>query len=378
MNFAGLVEYLDVARKIRKITDAKIHLLQNTQAVTSFQFTSTIKQDFRKAGVDNFLLGNPLDAFNSIIGKTSKEASSGKPISYRTSWTHLQIECYNGLPYSHGPKTSSFVPILTSLGCPFGCDFCVVPSLSNRKWLFKSPEKILDEMESYQIQNGITHFQIEDLNPTVSWPRWESLCGLLASRNFTYSLVSGTKAETIPIEKVSLLAQSGCKYLSISPESGSPDLMKKIGKQFDHVHALQLVKALRRSNIRSQACFLVGHPKERMKDKSKTIIYLFKLAWAGIDEVAFFTVAPHPGSNLVDTGLLLQNNDDVVTFSGSGRSNPWNLRVWRLFCISAYAISKLLHPMEFAKAIIRTIQMTPETKTENIIARINYLKNIEV
>ena len=55
--------------------------------------------------------------------------------------------------------------------------------------------------------------------------------------------MAGTKVESIKNdETVELLSKSGCKYISISPESGSSEVMKEIQKPFNYKHAPGLLR----------------------------------------------------------------------------------------------------------------------------------------
>jgi len=140
---------------------------------------------------------------------------------------------------------------------------------------------------------------------------------------------------------------------------------------------LKLVREFRSSRIRTQACFLLAHPKEKFWDKIQTLMYMAKLTIAGIDEMALFTVAPHPGSALVRQGLLSQENSEVVTFSGVGRDLKLRTTIYRQFIIVYYLFLKFLRPISFFKAILRTLQMKPETKTENILSRMMHIQKMD-
>ena len=374
MNFAGYDETLRTIQCIRKKFSGQILVLQNTQAVTGYGFTPSIIHQFKESGANGLLIGNPQTALATFLG-TKQEDIPSKEAHFGTSWTRKQVDSYNHLPFSHGPKDRAFVPILTSWGCPFGCDFCVVPTNNSRKWLYRKPADVYEEMQRYHAEFGISHFQIEDLNPTVDWPRWREIIRILKlDQRFTYAIVSGTKAETIPLSEVSSLYESGCRYLSISPESGSERLMKIIGKHFDYAHGVSLVKECSKKRIRSQACFLIGHPSENHKDKILTLIYILKLTLAGIDELAFFTIAPHPGSALFDTKKITSIPNQLVTFSGHGRKIDLGTRLWRKVLIAFYIVMKLIRPLKSLGSMRRLLQLKPETKTENISARILFIK----
>ena len=84
-------------------------------------------------------------------------------------------------------------------------------------------------------------------------------------------IVAGTKVESIKkTSTVELMARSGCKYISISPESGSMKIMKEIGKPFDIKHAYKIVKSMNENKIFSQACFVLGYPGENQDDLNLT------------------------------------------------------------------------------------------------------------
>ena len=84
---------------------------------------------------------------------------------------------------------------------------------------------------------GVTEFHLEDVDPTVNENRTRDMCEAIinADLNITWKVCAGTKIETIrSLETIELMAKSGCNYISISPESGSKELMKKIEKPFSN------------------------------------------------------------------------------------------------------------------------------------------------
>ena len=61
------------------------------------------------------------------------------------------------------------------------------------------------------------------------------------------------------------MQRSGCRYISISPESGSKNVMKSINKPFNLKHANRIIKRMNDKNIFSQACFVLGYIDETKK-----------------------------------------------------------------------------------------------------------------
>ena len=112
----------------------------------------------------------------------------------------IPLKNYWDLKYAHGPfHSKKYLSILTSRGCPYPCKFCVVPETNNRKWRYKSPKKVVDELEFYNKNLNISEFHLEDLNPTVNEDRMISICNEIIKRNLNISwkIVAGTKVESI-------------------------------------------------------------------------------------------------------------------------------------------------------------------------------------
>ncbi|MAE73024.1 MAG: hypothetical protein CL675_02935 [Bdellovibrionaceae bacterium] len=372
---------------------AKLVALENSQAVTSYSLED-VKSAFFEAGYHGLICGEAYFNWDAVrawaMGRSAErpvnlitpegqgiERLLEKNATYPVpAWDLVNLKAYWGLPYSHGPKTKRFLPIFTSRGCPYPCDFCVVPTTNNKRWRPRPADEVVDEMIQMRDQFGVRDFQIEDLNPTVKGQRMRDICERLIARKagIRFYIVSGTKAETIPIEDVPLMAQAGCRYISISPESGSKRLMKIIGKRFNYEHGLELAKACRKSGIRTQACFLVGHPDETAEDYQETRSYMTKLLRHKLDEVAVFIVAPFAGSALYQRESIdLGDQNALPSFSPKGRKNFEILEQRRSELIRLFFSEKLRAGFDIWMQGLRSLFGTPQTKMENLPKRMIYL-----
>jgi anaerobic magnesium-protoporphyrin IX monomethyl ester cyclase len=372
-----------------------VAILENSQAVTAYSLQRAAPAFF-EAGADALICGEAyfnwpeIKAFladpehaavpENVLTPTERRAP--KRIIVRgahypvPAWDLFNLKGYWSIPYSHGPKTPRFLPLLTSRGCPYPCDFCVVPETNDRRWRGNEPEDVVEEIIRLRERFGVYDFQIEDLNPTVQHERWEQICRLLIARQagIRFYFVSGTKAETVHIDQVPLFAAAGCRYISISPESGSKDLMKLIGKPFDHEHGTKLVAACRAHGIRTQACFLVGHPAETDNDAVLSRDYLRELVRAGLDEVAVFIVAPFAGSALyAQDRIALGDQSALVSFSPKGREGSELLDERRRALIRLFFAEKLKRGFDLWIQGARALFGRPQTKMENLPWRVLYI-----
>lgn len=404
ISYMSHAEILAIVRWLKqRYSDRPVVILENSQAVTGYALDE-VAASFFDAGADLLICGEPylnwpeiraniVDLISStklrensndlainVMSKTSPRQPiriTDKNASYPIpAWDLVNMEAYWRLPYSHGPKTPKFLPMLTSRGCPYPCDFCVVPKTNNQRWRGNSPETVVAEMLALRDKFGVRDFQIEDLNPTVQHARWERICELLIERNagIRFYFVSGTKAETLRIDQIPLFSKAGCRYISISPESGSADLMKIIGKKFHQPHGIQLVRACRQHGIRTQACFLVGHPAESTHDHLYSKKYLQQLLKAGLDEVAVFIVAPFAGSKLfARNAITLENRQSLPSFSPQGRSDYQTLEHRRKDLIKTFFLGKLRQGIALWMQGFRALFGIPQTKMENLPKRILYI-----
>lgn len=391
-------ELLEIVRTIRRAKkDVKVLILENSQAVTAYSLPEVAK-DYFKSGANYLLSGEPYWNWEEIMDYIEKpdlyslpenllidefvnkhqirRKFNNAPSYPEPAWDLFNLENYWKLPYSHGPKTKRFFPLLTSRGCPNGCDFCVSPVINDRHWRGRSAKEVVNEIVTLRDKFEVRDFQIEDLNPTIDALRWNQICRMLVDLNVKVNLylVSGTKVETMKLNDIHLYRDAGCRYISISPESGSVNVLKAMGKNFDHSYALDFIKECHRNGIYTQACFLVGHPSESEIDHDKSKDYLDAMVRAGLDEVAVFIVAPLPGSSLCSTERIgLTKTEYLISFSPKGRDNWLVLVRRRKELIRIFFLGKLKKGLGIWFQGARALVGAHRTKMENLPKRMIYV-----
>lgn len=399
INMTSHISLMEIARELKKIhTDIIIVAMENTQAVTAYSL-SKIQKDLYKEGIDYILTGEPEErgvAFIlSLLKKRSVKKIDGiglkknKKIYYKPpkkmitdldklpfpAWELFPFEKYWKLKYAHGPfQTKKYLPLLTSRGCPFNCTFCVIPDINNRKWRSHSANYVVDAMEYYINKLGVNEFHIEDVNPTVSDDRIKQICREITRRklNVIWKFASGTKLETIKNkETIDLLDTAGCNYISFSPESGSDSVLKSINKPFNRTHAYNMLNVIKKTRIKTQACFVIGFPLESDQDRVKTFKLMKQLTKAGIDEIAVFIITPVPGSKLFETMHKKIKNYSQLNFSPIWRKDYKMLNRFRLKMYISFILLKLIfYPVKIFRQIINFLIRRFYTKMEMIPYRV--------
>lgn len=368
-------------------------VIENTQAVTAYAL-EPVKSELFQAGADFVLTGEPEERLPALVRwlrapdtspwpdgvwGASAQGPSGRPADHAIAdlnglpfpaWTLFPVQHYWALRYSHGPVEGPFLPLLTSRGCPYPCRFCVVPATNQRSWRARSPVSVVNEMTHWQSTLGVSEFHWEDLNPTIQDARIREIADTILSRKLAvrWKLAAGTKLETLKSpDTVAAMAQAGCRYVSFSPESGSPAVLEAIDKAFDFDHADRMVRLMDRHGIRTQACFVLGFPRETDHDRTLTWKAVKRLVRQGLDELALFIITPVPGSAIFPDfqgfETLSQLNFSPTWRNDFKRLSRFRLRLYFafLFWKLRYSPRKLLRqPFNFLRRRFETkMEMTP-------------------
>lgn len=386
----------------KKHPDMPVAVIENSQGVIGCSLEYMYQEIF-KSGADYIILGESeerivkllkaieskkMRAFKDIDGLIYKDTSKNIIVQKKETyienldhlpcpaWEYFPLPNYWKLNYSHGPMENNFLALLTSRGCPFKCNFCVVPSMNGRKWRPRSAENVVSEITYLQEKFKVSEFHWEDLNPTANEKRILEICELIIKNRLKikWKLVSGSKIETMKIDTLNKMKQAGCTYISYSPESGSSRVLKLMNKPFDHEYALHMQKRMKQIGIFSQACFVLGFPGENDEDRFKTRDYVKKLVKAGVDEIALFIMTPIPGTKTF--GSLSGYTDySELTFSPSWRDDYKELSAFRNKLYFYFLFLKILyHPQKVIIHLVNLIRKSFKIKIEMNIYRIIKLK----
>jgi radical SAM superfamily enzyme YgiQ (UPF0313 family) len=187
----------------------------------------------------------------------------------------LPLPDFTSLPM----ENYSRFPILTSRGCPFQCTYCCSDILWGRKWRFRSPENLVNEikhaLDFYNWNNK--HFVIVDDTFNLNPERVEAFCDdLLNERMNINYYIWGFRADRAPIRMLQKMKESGCIGVSIGVESANPEVLKNIRKGESIEQITETVKNLQQTGIYPNCLFMIGNPGDTMETVMQTMRYVKK------------------------------------------------------------------------------------------------------
>lgn len=219
------------------------------------------------------------------------------------------------------PTAYPYARILTSRGCPYGCGFCQVESISGVKFRSRSIENILNEIQWMKETYNIKTLIFDDDNLYTKKSRTKSLFQSMIDRNLTMPWISiSAAAFRMDEELLKIMKASGCEYINMAIESGNERVLKEIvGKPVDLEMARQVVKMARKEGIYVAVNFIIGFPTETWDEIRETIDFAGKL---DADYIKIFAFIPLKNTRLydlaVDTKSLRKNfsQEDIKWSTG--------------------------------------------------------------
>ena len=249
--------------------------------------------------------------------------------------------------------------IKVSRGCPFHCFFCLATPVSGAKVRKRSAENIIEEIKECVDKYGITNFLFwsDIFNIDKVWVM--DLCQKIIDSGLKITWSANTRADTADEEMAQKMYEAGCRLVSIGVESGSQEMLDKIGKRITLDDVRLTVKIFKKAGIRIYNYFVIGLPWEDEDTVEDTIDFAIEL---DSDFISFYTATPLPGSKFYDYAKEHNLINSDTSFSSAyfyPSVNTHHLSKERVFELHKKAIRKFyLRPAYILRMLSRIRSFT--------------------
>jgi len=148
-------------------------------------------------------------------------------------------------------------PLLTSVGCPYGCTFC---EARQRRWRTRSPEHCVAELEQAVHKYQVRSFEIMDDVFNLDTERLERFCALASPLKLRWSCANGLRADRFDEEQARALSRAGCNHVGFGVESTDPEVLLAIRKGETVAQLQRAVRVAREYFDVVFAYFIIGLP----------------------------------------------------------------------------------------------------------------------
>jgi len=213
-------------------------------------------------------------AFSDVVGLVYKEGGEIKlnpprPIDFEDFPYPARDLLPNELYAEFPTERKNFTVMVTSLGCPYGCDFC---EAGRTEYNPRSPKSVIAEIEECYHKYGIREIDIFDYGFTVDEKRAIEICQKIRQKRLDILWACRSRVD-ISKELLREMKEAGCGRIYYGIESGSQQILDGVNKGVTLNQVRETIKNTRGLGIKALGFFLVGAPGETDDTVKETVSF---------------------------------------------------------------------------------------------------------
>ncbi len=197
-----------------------------------------------------------------------------------------------------GHEDMDTVPIMTSRGCPFDCNFCTVTRIFGRGYRMQSPARVLAE-----VKHALSYFTTRDVffyddNLTANRQRIIELCELLIAEGVDLRWTAQVRSDAArDPELVRLMARAGCRWVCVGFESIDDATLAALHKHQTRADIERAIATFHDAGINVHGMFIFGEDHDTVTSLRRTVEFTREQR---VDTAQFMILTPFPGTRLYD------------------------------------------------------------------------------
>jgi anaerobic magnesium-protoporphyrin IX monomethyl ester cyclase len=208
--------------------------------------------------------------------------------------------------FSHEDRTP-FAAIYTSLGCSFGCSFCMINvvnrtsqhkdivSSDSKGMRFWSPDLILKQLEMLW-SAGVRTIRITDEMFFLNKKYYVPILQGLVDRKIKFNLWAYARIDSVRKDQLQLFKEAGVNWLCLGIEAGNQNVRIEIDKgKFQQIDIRQVVTDVKDAGINILGNYMFGFPEDSYETMQETFDLAKEL---NCEHANFYAAMALPGSPL--------------------------------------------------------------------------------
>jgi len=187
------------------------------------------------------------------------------------------------------------LPVITSRGCPFQCNFCVATRMFGKEYRMRSAKAVLDELEWLKNTHGAEAFTFYDDTLTFNKERLFKILDGMKSRAINLPWDCQTRVDQVTPEVLTRMRAAGCQQVFFGVESGCQKVLKAINKKTRVEQNEKAIKMAKDAGLFVTISLIIGYPGETQDTLRETLTFVQKTK---PDDVYVCVATPFPGTEL--------------------------------------------------------------------------------
>lgn len=185
-----------------------------------------------------------------------------------------------------------FATMVTARGCPYSCRYCG-QSASHERYRARSAESVFEEVR-FLAGQGFKEVIFFDETFTVDRERIALLCTRLVGAGVRIPWTCRTRVDLVDRELLELMRSAGCRRLQMGIESGSPEILRKMGRRIDLAQVERGFALAEEVGFERRGYFMLGYLDETEEQAAQTVDLAcrMRLDWASFSRVIGLPATP--------------------------------------------------------------------------------------
>lgn len=171
-------------------------------------------------------------------------------------------------------EKKNFTVMVTSLGCPYGCEFC---EAGRTVYNPRSPETVIREILECYHRHRIREIDFFDYEFTANKDRVLKICRLIRQEQLDLIWACRSRIDTVDEELLGEMRAAGCRRIYFGLESGVESILRCVNKGITLSNVEEVVGLCRKMEIKTLGFFLVGAPGETLSTIRQTLNFAKRL-----------------------------------------------------------------------------------------------------
>ena len=219
----------------------------------------------------------------------------------------VKMEDYVSVGARYGPLRPPEFPhvrMIVTRGCPVGCSFCQVESISGKKVRSPTPEQVADELLYLKERYGIKSVVFDDDNMVIKKKFFKAMLRQFIKKKLGLKFIIGAFAIfALDDEMLDLMAEAGCVGINVAIESGNQRVMDDVVmKPLKLTTVPDQIAKVRAKGLFVIANFIIGFPGESWEEIRETVRFA---ETCGADYVKLFIAVPLKGTKMWDMAMQM-------------------------------------------------------------------------
>ncbi|MCL2023399.1 MAG: B12-binding domain-containing radical SAM protein [Oscillospiraceae bacterium] len=179
--------------------------------------------------------------------------------------------------YTSKPFASKIIRVCYAKGCPYNCAFCFNDRYYRRCYRRRPKELVLEEIRELVQEHGADGINFSDEIWGVDKEDLREFCSKIKEQNLPYKWMCETRIGQLTREDMKVMRDAGCREVFYGIESGSPEVLERIQKNYDIKRMNETFENMRQLDLITLAAIIIGFPDETCGQLKQTVHAFFRV-----------------------------------------------------------------------------------------------------